>query len=118
MIKWSDVINYEWLYKVSTNWDVKSVNYRWTWQERLFKPWLSKRWYLQVNLTKDWYVKTHYIHRLVMNSFLWDYKYDVNHKDWDKTNNKIANLEYCTNEENIFHREYVLPLKSVLSRRK
>ena len=110
MSTWSDVINYEWLYKVSTDWEVKSLNYLRTWKERILKNWRSKRWYMQINLTKNKKSKTFYIHRLVMNSFLWDYKYEVNHKNWNKEDNRIDNLEYCTSEDNIIHREYLLPL--------
>ena len=48
--------------------------------------------------------KTHkYIHRLVAETFISnEEKYPmVNHKDEDKTNNYIDNLEWCTSEYNI-----------------
>lgn len=50
--------------------------------------------------------KNHAIHRLVAQTFNPindDWKYDVNHKDGNKTNNRSNNLEWCTRSENIIH---------------
>lgn len=49
--------------------------------------------------------KNMYIHILVATHFLKkgkDHK-DVNHKDFNKANNHIDNLEWCTHSENVFH---------------
>jgi hypothetical protein len=45
------------------------------------------------------------MHRLVGNTFIpkVEGKTHLNHKDLNKTNNTISNLEWCTNEENINH---------------
>lgn len=46
-----------------------------------------------------------YVHRLVAFAFL-GYGPDgaeINHKDGDKTNNALSNLEYCTHKQNIAH---------------
>jgi hypothetical protein len=58
--------------------------------------------YLYVNLQKD---KKHYgrrVHRLVAMAFILnpDNLPQVNHKDEDKQNNRVDNLEWCTNEYN------------------
>lgn len=49
--------------------------------------------------------KSHYVHRLVAKYFLpiFDSSLDVNHKDGDKYNNHISNLEMVTKSENTQH---------------
>ena len=57
--------------------------------------------YLTVGLKN----KTHTIHRLVANAFIANSlnKRCVNHKDGDKLNNNINNLEWCSYSENNQH---------------
>lgn len=60
--------------------------------------------YLSVNLYNEEGQKMIYIHRIVAQTFLElkDGKV-VNHKDLDKTNNSLSNLEVVTQKENIRH---------------
>jgi len=63
---------------------------------------LSTTGYYRVNLGRG---NMFMIHRLVAESFIpkIDGKKCVNHKDGDKLNNHIDNLEWCTQGENIAH---------------
>lgn len=59
--------------------------------------------YKIVALTKDGKTKNLFVHRIVAESFI-DNPNNlpfVNHKDEDKANNFVDNLEWCTNEYNI-----------------
>lgn len=65
----------------------------------------SKTGYLVVNIRNNGTRAPAYIHRLVAEAFIEnpDKKAEVNHKDGNKQNNKVENLEWVTNKENIRH---------------
>ena len=112
--EWLDVVGYEGLYEVSNIGRVRSC-------DRVVKsaPKVGSRiakgqdrslalngyGYLAVSLWKDGKRLTNRVHTLVAKAFLGDCpnSYDVNHKDGVKTNNCVANLEYCSRSENIKH---------------
>lgn len=48
-------------------------------------------------------IKKFSVHRLVMNEFVGPSELEVNHKDGNKTNNALSNLEYVTGDENKHH---------------
>jgi len=48
------------------------------------------------------------LHRIVMEAFIGISDLSVNHKDGDKSNNKLENLEYCTDSFNELHKYRVL----------
>jgi hypothetical protein len=57
--------------------------------------------YLAVCLCNNGHQSTRNIHKLVATAFLGDSEgREVNHKDINKLNNHISNLEYCTSSEN------------------
>ena len=85
-------------YKVDSTWKVYSC-YKW-W---FLKQSITKQWYKQVWLSIEWKLKTLRVHRLVMLTFRWKSPMCVNHIDWDKTNNKLDNLEYCSSSKNTQH---------------
>ena len=100
---WRDIEGYESLYQVSNFGRVKSLNYRHTCKEKLLKAHKDKDGYLRVNLYKEGKKKTYGIHRLVAQAFIPnpDNLPQVNHKDEDKSNNRLDNLEWCSAEYNV-----------------
>jgi len=91
---WKEVKDYEGLYWVSNIGRVKS-------KRKVLKP--TKGEYLKVGLSKNGIQRTYTIHRLVAQAFIpnkHNYKC-VNHKDENKHNNNLTNLEWCSNLYNI-----------------
>lgn len=96
--EWRDVVGFEGKYRVSSHGRV--------WSNRRKK-------YLTPNLVGDGYSlvtlkvggKSYYrlVHHLVMEAFSEDFSEDlqVNHKDKNTLNNRLSNLEMCTNQYNV-----------------
>lgn len=65
----------------------------------------KRRGYYSVDLCKDGKVKTISVHRLVATAFLpqGEGQTQVNHKNANKNDNRAANLEWCTPQENVDH---------------
>lgn len=91
-----DIQGYEGMYAVTSCGKVYS--YR---NKKFLKP-QRVGGYLQVRLYKDGEQKNYYIHRLVAEAYLPNPEgfSQVNHKDENKENNALPNLEWCTNEYN------------------
>ena len=103
--KWKHIEGYEGLYEVSNYGKVRSldriVKGRWGKQNRQKKnlvPVKDKDGYLIITLCKDGKQKTAKIHRLVAQTFIPNINKlpCINHKDENKQNNQINNLEWCT----------------------
>lgn len=69
------------------------------------KQQMSGRGYRMVFLTNKNGKATCYIHKLIAQTFIPNpfNKREVNHKDGDKLNNNIKNLEWVTKKENYYH---------------
>ena len=68
------------------------------------------RGYLSVSLWDNGKPKTYYVHRLVALTWIPNHndKPYVNHKNGNKKDNKVSNLEWCTPQENSQHSVIVL----------
>lgn len=106
---WKDIPNYEGLYQVSNLGRVKSLKRfknnhgaKQLVEEKIKSVEMSNSGYLQVCLYKNGKGNLKYIHKLVANTFLENpNNYPcINHKDENKANNKLSNLEFCNYEYN------------------
>jgi hypothetical protein len=93
-----EIQGYEGLYRISSDGKVYSLN-------GTKKTYISNTGYERVNLWKKGKGKKYSIHRLVAIAFIPNpdnYK-EVNHKDGNKRNNHVTNLEWCNASQNIKH---------------
>lgn len=100
-VLWKPIPGYEGLYSVSSDGKVKSL-FRY---HRTLKPNVSKNGYESVELFKDKKSKRLLVHRLVAIAFIPNPENlpQVNHKDENKRNNSVSNLEWVTAKQNMAH---------------
>lgn len=109
---WKDIPNYIGLYQASSLGRIKNIK-----RDKIKKLTINQDGYYFIKLSKNNKKKVFLVHRLIAETFL-DYnnfKYCendlgkvynknnlvINHKDENKLNNNINNLEWCTNAYNI-----------------
>lgn len=75
------------------------------WTGKVLKQQTNRKGYKTVTVNVLGKTFTREVHRWVASAFIKGNHtgMDVHHKDADKTNNKLSNLEYCTRKENIRH---------------
>ena len=91
------------LYKISTLGRVKRIGTYNSCKKGILTPMTDTSGYKHVRLYNKGFSKDFSVHRLVALAFIPNpnnYKY-VNHIDEDITNNKVTNLEWCTNSYNL-----------------
>ena len=98
---WKDVKGFEGLYEVSCRGMVRGMKRQGT-HGGVLRPHLSTKGYMLVDLCKDGKAKSFLLHRLVAEAFLENPKQlpCINHKDEDKLNNFVENLEWCNQSYN------------------
>lgn len=110
--KWKDVVGYEGHYQISNFGRLRSVN-------RIVvnvngisrklngssKNTFISDGYVLVTLSMNNSNKSYCVHRLVATAFIPNLSNlnEVNHKDRNKKNNLVSNLEWCTSRENTHH---------------
>lgn len=108
---WKDIKNYEGYYQVSTfgrirgldRLIVRSDGRSYLRKGKILTLILNKDGYLNTKLSKDGHTIPVRVHRIVAETFLPnpDNLPEVNHKDFNRTNNHIENLEWCSHIDNI-----------------
>lgn len=113
---WKDVVGYEGLYQVSNLGKIKSLSREYCHgnqygvrtkkiDEKIMKQQITAFGYCSVKLSKNKVCKHFQVHRLVAEAFILNpNNYPVvNHKDINKQNNCVDNLEWCTQKYNVLH---------------
>lgn len=115
--QWKDIAGYDGVYQISDMGNIRAVprivvqNHKdgrkvpRRFKGSPIKPTDNGNGYLIVQLRKDNARHNHYVHRLVASHFISDIPqgYVINHKDFNKSNNNVENLEIVTQKENVLH---------------
>lgn len=115
---WKAIKGYEGYYEVNPNGEIRSldrqVNYKnnkkRVIKSQIKKQTLNEKGYLKITLWKDHKEETKEVQRIVAETFIENPNNlpQVNHIDGNKTNNKVKNLEWCSEKDNSIHRTKIL----------
>ena len=134
---WKDIEGFEGLYQVSNLGRIKSLPKKngccIQKNEKIMKQFDNKNGYLCLSLSKNNKWKTYVVHQLVANAFLdrnnfksMNYenkekininKLDINHKNENKKDNRVENLEYCTRSYNNCYRNKIKIITDKISKK-
>lgn len=104
-MEWKDIPEYE-NYQASKDGRIRALNFEHKGIVRELKQSYTEKRYLKVNING----KPKRVHRLIAKTYLPNYNesLEVNHKNGNKEDNRLENLEMVTAKENSWHRHYVL----------
>ena len=102
---WKLVYGYEERYEVSNIGNIRSTKGRKYGRGVLFNPKPTKRGYHRVTLRKDKMKKCVFVHTLVLEAFVCPRPEGMvtNHKNSKQSDNRVENLEWVTQKENVHH---------------
>lgn len=106
---WVPVLGYEGFYEASSEGNVRRIHRYGRAHVHLLRPG-SRRDYANFTLCLESQAKTFCAHRLVWEAFNGQIPagMQINHKNGDKRDNRLSNLEICTPSENTLHAVHVL----------
>lgn len=101
--EWRDIVGYEGRYQVSNLGRVRSLNYMRTGRIQVLRPKISKYGYSEIGLLKYGIMKHYKVARLVALSFIPnpEDKPCIDHIDTIRNNDRMSNLRWVTNSENM-----------------
>ena len=117
---WKDIAGYEGYYQISDKGRIKSLERRvndnggmFLLKSKILKPVMNDQGYLRIGLRKDGKRKHKRVSRLVAEAFIPnpENKPQINHKNGDRTDNNVSNLEWVSVSDNIKHSYRVLKRK-------
>lgn len=109
---WKDIKGLEGLYAVNKFGEVKNIK-----TEKIIKGDVNSAGYRRVKLSNNGKTKRFFVHKIVAQTFLIQKEPDliVNHKDGNKMNNNVENLEFISRTENNIHANKIGLTKSKYS---
>lgn len=101
--RWLPIPGWEGLYEASTAGRIRSLSRG---EPRILRPGSNGRGYLVLGLWRDGNQHGFSVHSLILLTFVGPRPHgkQINHIDGDRKNNRLENLEYCTQSENMRHR--------------